>query len=63
MKELIDAAGFVNTAEKVWKAPHGSWPADPKMKEIGNWGFLELDVGLEGFCLAPMTRLFGVRYI
>jgi hypothetical protein len=61
MKGYIDAAGFVNTAEKVGEPPHGTLPANPKMKEIGNWGFLELDVGLKGFCVALMTRILAVR--
>jgi len=39
MKGYINAAGFVNTAEKVGKPPYGIWPADPKMKEIDNWAF------------------------
>lgn len=61
MKQYISDAGFANTVEKAWKAPHGPWPTDPKMKEIGNWGLLELEVGLEGFATALLTRVFGVR--
>jgi hypothetical protein len=61
MKQYIDDAGFINTVEKVWKAAHGPWPADPKMKEIGNWGLLELEVGMEGFQLALLTRVPDVR--
>ena len=61
MKQYIDDAGFTNTVEKVWKAPHGPWSTDSKMKEIGNWGLLELEVGLEGFAMALLTRVFGVR--
>jgi hypothetical protein len=61
MKGYIDAAGFVNTVEKVWKAPIRAWAADPKMKELGNWGLLELEVGIEGFAMALLTRVLGVR--
>jgi hypothetical protein len=63
MKRYIDDAGFVNTIEKEFKAPHGPWHPDPKWKEIGNWGLLELEIGLEGFSMAVLTRLFGVRDI
>lgn len=61
MKRYIDDAGFINTIEKVWKAPHGPWHTDQKMKDIGNWGLLELEVGLEGFSMALLTRVLGVR--
>jgi hypothetical protein len=60
MKKYIDNAGFVNTVEKVWKAPIRGWAADPKLKELGHWGLLELEVGLEGFAMALLTRALGV---
>jgi hypothetical protein len=31
------------------------------MKELGHWSLLELEVGLEGFALALLTRVMGVR--
>jgi hypothetical protein len=61
MKRYIDDAGFVNTVEKVWKAPVRGWAADPRYKELGHWSLLELDVGLEGFAMAFLTRAMGVR--
>jgi hypothetical protein len=60
MKNLIDDAGFINTVEKVYKAPIGEWAEGTKMKELGNWSLLELEVGLEGFALALLTRIMGV---
>jgi SAM-dependent methyltransferase len=60
MKSQIDDIGFVNTVEKVWKVPIRGWAAEPRMKELGHWGLLELDVGLEGFAMALLTRVLGV---
>ncbi len=63
MKAYIDAVGFVNTVEKVWKAPIRGWAAEPKMKEIGHWGLLELEMGLEGFTMALLTRVLRVSKV
>jgi len=62
MKKYIDDAGFVNTVEKVYKAPIRGWPADRRMKELGHWGLLELEVGMEGFAMALLTRVMGWQY-
>ncbi len=63
MKTQISSTGFINVVEKVFKAPIGPWPRDPKMKELGNWGLLELEVGLEGFMMAFLTRILGVSIL
>jgi len=60
MKGYIDAAGFINTVEKIWKAPVRGWATEPKMKELGHWGLLELETGLEGFVMALLTRVLEV---
>jgi hypothetical protein len=60
IKVFIESAGFVNVVEKVYRAPIRGWPSDPKLKELGHWGLLELDVGVEGFALALLTRVMGV---
>ena len=60
MKTTIQEAGFVNVVEKVFKTPLGSWPADPKLQEIGKWTLLGFDIGLEGYAMAGMTRVMGV---
>ena len=57
MKSYIDAAGFVNTVEKIWNAPVRGWAVEPKIKELGHWGLLELETGLEGFAMALLTRV------
>lgn len=40
MKERIDRAGFVNVAEWTFKTPIGGWPADPKLKKLGQYALL-----------------------
>jgi len=59
MKRDIEAAGFINVHEKVFKAPLGLWPADLKYRELGRWTYLAFDDGLEGYALAPLTRAMG----
>ncbi|KAL1983168.1 hypothetical protein VTN96DRAFT_418 [Rasamsonia emersonii] len=34
-KERMEKAGFKNVKQETYKLPHGSWPKDPKPKEIG----------------------------
>ncbi len=62
MKDKITEAGFVNVVEKVYKTPLGGWPADPKLRELGQWALLGFDIGLEGYALATLTRVLGVCY-
>jgi hypothetical protein len=60
MREDIEGAGFINIHERFYKDPIGSWPADPKLREVGKWTLLGLDLGLEGYALATLTRVLGV---
>lgn len=55
-KELMQKAGFVNIKEHHFKWPLSAWPKDPYYKEIGAWGFANLDGGLEGLTLGLFTR-------
>ncbi|KAJ9150724.1 Methyltransferase domain-containing protein [Pleurostoma richardsiae] len=47
-RKSMEAAGFVDIQEKLFKVPIGSWPADPKQKEIGQFVQLFLEEDLEG---------------
>ncbi|GKT47493.1 putative methyltransferase tdiE [Colletotrichum spaethianum] len=51
--------GFVEIHHQVFKWPFNNWSDDPKLKEIGRWNCANLDMGLEGFSLALMTRVKG----
>jgi hypothetical protein len=60
MRDNIKEAGFVNVVEKVFMTPLGGWPADPRLKEIGQWTLLGFDIGLEGYVMAGLTRALKV---
>ncbi|KAK5653053.1 hypothetical protein OQA88_9339 [Cercophora sp. LCS_1] len=47
----IEAAGFVNIQEQNFKSPLGSWPSDPKLKEMGNYQHLATANDLAGTML------------
>jgi len=57
MKGKIERAGFVNVVERVIKTPLGGWPADPRLRELGQWALLGFLSGLEGYTLATLTRV------
>lgn len=61
MKEWIEDGGFENVVEQRYKWPVGSWSSDPKLKDVGKWNLVHWEEGIEGWCLAGMTRLLGVR--
>ncbi|KAK5108218.1 hypothetical protein LTR62_008674 [Meristemomyces frigidus] len=53
------AAGFVDIEQRMFMWPSNSWPRDPYMKELGRWNQVNILEGLEGFCLALLTRGLG----
>jgi hypothetical protein len=60
MKELMSTAGFVDIEEKNFKIPVGTWPSDPKMKELGRWGCLFCLEGLESWALYLLSQILKV---
>lgn len=60
MAGLITEAGFVDVVEKRFKWPIGPWSSDARLKEIGRWNLLNWEEGMEGWCMAPYTRVLGV---
>ncbi|KAK0707918.1 S-adenosyl-L-methionine-dependent methyltransferase [Lasiosphaeris hirsuta] len=52
----LQAAGFVNVNEKIFKVPLGTWPRDPKMKTIGLYNQYIIEDGLQGIAMGPFTR-------
>ncbi|KAL3419490.1 mRNA 3'-end-processing protein yth1 [Phlyctema vagabunda] len=58
MTEAIKASGFVNVVETVYKAPLGGWPRDPKLRDLGRWGLLSFQQGIEGYAMALLTRVY-----
>jgi len=60
LREAIVEAGFKNMREKMFKIPVGTWPADPKLKELGRWCMLAGESGFEAHGLALLTRVLGM---
>ena len=74
-KEQMEAAGFENVVEVVYKWPTNKWPKDPKMKEMGEphkwtdmrvqltkvgmWCHENITKSLHGLSLALFTRGLG----
>lgn len=59
-KELMEAAGFVDVQEIRFIWPQNTWPADPKLKELGRWNLANSLDGLQGYSMALMTRVLGM---
>jgi len=57
--EYMREAGFVDIQIKMFMWPTNSWPKDRFMKELGRWNQVNIMEGLEGFCLALLTRGLG----
>ncbi|CAK4030673.1 related to methyltransferase [Lecanosticta acicola] len=58
-EEWMRDAGFVDIQQKMFMWPSNSWPKDPFMKELGRWNQVNIIEGLEGFCMALLTRGLG----
>ncbi len=55
-KSMMEAAGFVDVVETVYKWPTNRWPRDKKYKDLGMWSLANMDQALEAATLAPLTR-------
>ncbi|TKA37610.1 hypothetical protein B0A54_11694 [Friedmanniomyces endolithicus] len=60
-KEWMREAGFVDIQTKMFMWPINAWQKDPYWKELGRWNQVNILEGLEGFCLALLTRGLGWR--
>ena len=58
-KELMEAAGFEDVVERVYKWPTNPWARDQHYKMLGQWVLYNMDQVLEPAILAPMTRSLG----
>jgi len=58
-RQWMEEAGFVDIEERHFMWPSNGWPKDSYMKELGRWNQVNILDGLEGFCLALMTRGLG----
>ena len=53
--------GFVEISTRMFMWPSNGWPKDGFMKTLGQWNQQNILDGLEGFCLALLTRGLGWR--
>ena len=59
-KELIEATGFVDVVEKVFKWPIGRWGHGRRLREIGRLNKAHWEISMEGWCIALLTRALKV---
>lgn len=52
-------AGFENITGRTIGIPHGTWPKDKKLKEMGAFVELYMDLSLDGFALYPIGQVLG----
>jgi len=57
-QKMIDA-GFVDVHDDVYKVPLGTWPKDPKLKQIGMYQREHMILSVESFTLALLTRVLN----
>ncbi|KAF5962590.1 methyltransferase [Fusarium bulbicola] len=55
----MEAAGFQNVTQQVFKWPQNRWPKDQKCKELGSWTLENISSGLDGISIALFTRVLG----
>ncbi|KAI1073112.1 hypothetical protein LB507_008976 [Fusarium sp. FIESC RH6] len=58
-KEKLEAQGFQNVREQVFKWPQNTWPKDEKHKELGAWHLENSISALESTSVAVFTRVLG----
>ncbi|KAM0328733.1 hypothetical protein ACHAQA_005146 [Verticillium albo-atrum] len=58
-KKQLEAQGFKNVQQIVYKWPQNEWPKDPKYKELGMWNLENITSGLHGLSAAVYTRVLG----
>lgn len=59
IKKQMEDAGFENVTVREFKIPVGSWPADQKMKEMGNFQLVAMLEGIHGLTVGFWVNLLG----
>ncbi|KAF6805691.1 hypothetical protein CSOJ01_09336 [Colletotrichum sojae] len=59
LKDIMVETGFEDVCAQMFKWPDNAWPRDRKHKELGLWNHQNFSAGVEGFMLAPFTRIHG----
>jgi len=58
-KQHLINAGFHNVRDDVYKVPIGTWPAEPKLKEIGRYQLELVLLSIESFTQGFLGRVKG----
>lgn len=59
VERAFEEAGFQDIQTWDFKCPIGGWPKDQKMREIGQYALLSIDIDLEGWILYIWTSVMG----
>lgn len=59
MRARIEAAGFTNIHEKLYKVPTGDWAKNKILKEAGRLNLIQFKQGMEGYIMFVLTRHGG----
>ncbi|TDZ32612.1 Secondary metabolism regulator LAE1 [Colletotrichum spinosum] len=59
LRSVLAEIGFRDVTLNTFKWPTNAWPRDSKYKELGIWQNENLNEGVEGFIIAPFTRILG----
>lgn len=57
MRDSIEAAGFTNIQEKLYKVPIGTWARHPILKDAGRLNEEQFREGMEGYALYLLTHI------
>ncbi|KAM0548412.1 hypothetical protein ACHAPJ_009898 [Fusarium lateritium] len=58
-KKQMEEAGFVDVEQKILKVPIGSWPRDPKLKEIGKFQAVQEAQVVTSYTPGIFSRVLG----
>ena len=59
LQKYAQDAGFENITARKYKLPHGTWPRDKRLKEMGMYVALYMDLSLDGFAIYPIGQILG----
>lgn len=57
MRANIEAAGFTNVQEKIYKVPIGTWPKHRLYRDAGRLNEEQFRAGMEGYALYMLTHI------
>lgn len=59
-KSQLEAAGFVDVVQVVYKWPTNTWPRDLHHKTLGLWSHASISEQIHGLSVALFTRYLGM---